>query len=170
MFFLANKSNAEDRWRKLLGTHQVDSIDELHDLANRVAPELAAGDILLLSGELGSGKTTFTQCLAAELGVGDRVTSPTFTLEAEYDLPRGHVANQLVHVDLYRWADRRPGAEDLLHLQELLDTAERYKRIVVIEWAEKMGDILPKKAWQIAFRYGDRSHRRVVEVTRRHEQ
>jgi len=163
--------SAKDALRHLLQpVHRIDDLDDLHALANAVASELKAGDVVVLSGELGSGKTTFTQCLAVEMGVGEKVTSPTFTLAAEYDLPHSHVANQLIHIDLYRWPQGELPAQDHAHMAEILSSAEKLKRIVVIEWAEKLGDLTPKKYWKISFNLGTKHHQRLVKVERVGEQ
>ncbi len=103
------------------------SDDQTVELARSVARRLRAGDVLLLVGDLGAGKTTFVRGLALGLGLDpDSVSSPTFTLIQEY---RGHPT--LYHVDLYRLE----GAEiDDLGLDELAAG----DAIVAIEWAEKL--------------------------------
>jgi tRNA threonylcarbamoyladenosine biosynthesis protein TsaE len=100
------------------------SPDETRGVARSVAPLLRAGDVLVVAGDLGSGKTTFVQGLAAGLGVTDPVVSPTFTLAREYD---GRV--RLVHVDVYR-LDR---AQEILELglDDLADDA-----VLVVEWGD----------------------------------
>lgn len=150
----------------------MNSIDALHSLAQRVAENVEAGDVLLLTGELGSGKTAFVKELAQVLQVGDVVTSPTFTVAAEYDVPHGHVLNQLVHVDLYRLGDSAEGTigeEDRQVVGEMLLMAQQLKRLVVIEWANK----LPRdtedghwwaRAWKLDFQYGRQENERVVTI------
>ena len=108
------------------------------------------GDIFALTGELGSGKTCFTGGLARGLGVGEEyaITSPTFTLINEYP---GRC--RLCHFDLYR----------LNHSSELLDLGyEEYisgEGVVVIEWAEKIAEVLPGDVVSVCFRYVDESKR-----------
>jgi tRNA threonylcarbamoyladenosine biosynthesis protein TsaE len=95
-------------------------------LATDLAPLLAAGDLLLLDGPLGAGKTFFTRALAHALGlVADaRVTSPTFTLVHEYE-----TEPKLVHADLYRLSDDERGVFELGLLPARDDGA-----LLVVEW------------------------------------
>ena len=94
---------------------------------------LPAGTVLLLNGNLGSGKTTFIQGLGAGLGITDAIASPTFTLINEYI--EGRVP--LYHIDLYRLAEPEVGA---LNLDLYWDSWEVEPGIVAIEWAEKLSD------------------------------
>lgn len=96
--------------------------EAMADLGARVAAELRAGDVVLLTGELGAGKTTFTRGLGAALGVRGTVTSPTFVLARTH--PRDEGA-PLVHVDAYRLSD----AAELDDLDIDVDGS-----IVVVEW------------------------------------
>jgi tRNA threonylcarbamoyladenosine biosynthesis protein TsaE len=95
-------------------------------LAADLAPLLAAGDLLLLEGPLGAGKTFFARALARRLGVGDdaRVTSPTFTLVHEYE-----TEPKLVHADLYRLSDDERSVFELGLLPQRDDGA-----LLVVEW------------------------------------
>jgi tRNA threonylcarbamoyladenosine biosynthesis protein TsaE len=95
-------------------------------LAADLAPLLAAGDLLLLEGPLGAGKTFFARALARCLGVADdvRVTSPTFTLVHEYE-----TEPKLVHADLYRLSDDERGVFELGLLPQRDDGA-----LLVVEW------------------------------------
>ncbi len=82
----------------LVGVFKVASIAETYDLAEKLAEELRGGEIILLSGDLGAGKTTFTKGLAQALGVTEEVTSPTFTIMNVYESGR----LKLNHLDMYR--------------------------------------------------------------------
>jgi tRNA threonylcarbamoyladenosine biosynthesis protein TsaE len=105
------------------------SEDATTDAGARLASELKAGDVVLLYGDLGAGKTAFVRGLARGLGAqADDVTSPTFTLVQEY---RGRVT--LYHVDLYRL---EPIEVDDLGLDELVSGSA----IVAIEWAERWSE------------------------------
>ncbi len=97
-------------------------------LAGRLALLLRPGDVVLLEGDLGAGKTTFTQGLAAALGVESGVTSPTFTLMNIYATTAGF---DLVHVDVYR-LERLSEVVDLA-LPEMLEDGA----VVIVEWGER---------------------------------
>jgi len=71
----------------MTGSFEVNSVEETWGLARKLAAELKPGDVLCLEGDLGAGKTTFTQGLAAALGVQGRVTSPTFCIVQEHRTP-----------------------------------------------------------------------------------
>jgi tRNA threonylcarbamoyladenosine biosynthesis protein TsaE len=102
-------------------------------LGSRIAKHLKPDTVVALSGELGAGKTTLIQGIAKGLGIDNYVTSPTFTLINEFKGKK-----DLYHIDLYRINDIRE-LEDL-SIEEYFNKGG----IVVIEWAEKAKDILPK--------------------------
>lgn len=106
---------------------ELDSLTEegLVALAERVAAVLQPGDVLVLSGEVGAGKTTFVRAAARALGVEERVTSPTYQLARRYE---GRVP--VNHLDLYRLEAVREW--DSLDLDEYL----RPEDVTFIEWAE----------------------------------
>jgi tRNA threonylcarbamoyladenosine biosynthesis protein TsaE len=122
---------------------QTDSEQATCSLAAALEPLLGAGDLLVLSGDLGAGKTTFVRGLAAALGVSARVTSPTFTLAHTY---QGRL--RLHHLDAYRL---ERGAEVLdLDLPALLDD----QAVVAIEWGDRLIAALPKGFLQIRIGLG----------------
>ena len=86
----------------------VNTVNETQKLAAKLAKNVAAGDTILLSGDLGAGKTTFTQGFAKELGIKRPVKSPTFTLVREYQTSEF----PLYHLDVYRLGEEG-NAEDL---------------------------------------------------------
>jgi len=94
--------------------------------------QLRRGDLVVLTGDLGTGKTTFTKGIARGLGVTERVTSPTFTIVQEYD---GRVP--VAHVDVYR-LERIQELHDF-GFEELLDG-----RVTVVEWGEAIARVLPR--------------------------
>lgn len=116
---------------------------ETFDLGNRVGRHLMGGEILLLTGPLGAGKTIFVKGIAAALGIDpEEVTSPSFTLVNPYEgrLP-------LYHIDLYR-LDEGASAAHAVDLDELLANESA---VIVIEWAERLGSYpLPPNVRRIA--------------------
>lgn len=106
----------------------------LSRLAEALAEVIRPGDVVLLVGDLGAGKTTFTQHVAGALGVVDRVTSPTFTIAHTYQAGPGAPVPCLMHLDAYRLR----GADDLdaVGLFDGLDEGAA----AVIEWGDIVGD------------------------------
>lgn len=111
--------------------------------------------VIGLSGELGAGKTTFTQAFAKELGVKETVVSPTFILERIYQLPKPSPFSHLVHIDAYRLANARELSE--LGWDALVTNP---KNLIMIEWADKIDQVLPPDAVRLFFshRGGDKRH------------
>ncbi len=113
---------------------------------------LTAGDIVALTGELGAGKTCFTQGIARGLGVPEvyQITSPTFTLVNEYP---GRL--NLIHLDVYRLSSSRD-LQDLGYEEFFFG-----KGVTVIEWAEKIQDIIPEKSLSVTMVYLDQNQRSI---------
>lgn len=122
---------------------RTNSAEETRALAAAVAPILRPGDLLILSGDLGGGKTAFVQGLAAAMGIGEPVTSPTFVLAQTYEGPL-----RLHHLDLYR-LDRPEELMDLA-IPELLES----RAVTAIEWGERFLQHLPPEYLQITFELG----------------
>jgi tRNA threonylcarbamoyladenosine biosynthesis protein TsaE len=127
-----------------------------HAGTGTAGPDMAANDgndgyCLALAGDLGSGKTTFTQGLARGLGVRAAVTSPTFTLINQYRTADGRL---LQHVDCYRLSNAPLEMWDV-GLGDLFAGGD----IVVIEWADRISGLLPDDYLEITFRYLDDSRR-----------
>jgi len=132
------------------------SIEETIDIGSAFAKRLKNGDVVALIGELGAGKTVFTKGIARGLGVKDvrYVNSPTFVIIKEYEgkLP-------LYHLDLYR-----------LDTSSVIDT-ENYEEyfygdgITVIEWADKVRNILPKKYTEVRLNVMG-ENKRIIEISR----
>ena len=116
---------------------------ETFRLGMQVGERLAGGEILLLSGPLGAGKTILVKGISAALGVDpDEVTSPSFTLVNPHE---GRLS--LFHIDLYR-LDEGAQAAHAVDLDELLRDE---RAVIVIEWAERMGRYpLPGNVWRVA--------------------
>ncbi len=127
--------------------------EDTRSLARQLAQTLHSPSVIALYGDLGAGKTLFTQALARALGVTDPVTSPTFTLINEYELPGG---SRLFHVDVYRLHDAVPEAI-ALGLEDLFDEG-----IVVIEWADRIQPILPEDRIEVHFQHAGEGRRRIT--------
>ncbi|HBE90474.1 MAG: tRNA (adenosine(37)-N6)-threonylcarbamoyltransferase complex ATPase subunit type 1 TsaE [Candidatus Andersenbacteria bacterium RIFCSPHIGHO2_12_FULL_46_9] len=149
----------------------VHSASSMRTLARELAKELRGGEILLLFGELGSGKTTFVQGLAKTLGVKESVTSPTFTIVAEYNLPPGKGGEgfgKLVHVDLYRLSMDEVASDPAV--KDVLEQAEKKDRLTVIEWADRLGEggiagiVGQENMWRIKFAHGKNLEERTVVI------
>lgn len=125
---------------------EVSSLDQLKAVASELATELAAGSVVVLDGDLGAGKTQFTQFLGGALGCADAITSPTFPLVQEYaaDLP-------MYHFDFYR----------LEHADELYNIGYydylEAGGVCIIEWGSKFAAEIPQNAvWIQLTKNGDK--------------
>ena len=136
----------------MTGVFEVNSVEETWELAKKLAAELKPGDIVCLEGDLGAGKTTFTQGLAAALGVLGRVTSPTFCIVQEHRGP-----SLLVHMDLYRLH----GEDDVIAIGWEDYLAEG--AILVVEWPERAGALIPAEANHVVFKHLDGEESRRIE-------
>lgn len=114
--------------------------DATDAFARRLAPLLRAGDVLLLQGQIGAGKTHLARALIQALGVAEAVPSPTFTLVQTYETPDFDVW----HADLYRLTHPHEAHE--LGLIEAFETA-----LCLVEWPEKLGEDQPKEALMMQF-------------------
>ncbi len=117
----------------------TNSKEETYEFGKKTAKHFKGGNILLLVGELGAGKTTLMKGLAAGFGIKNEITSPTFTLMNHYHIHDQKIKN-LVHIDTYRLKDE----------QELIDIGiEDYlcepESLCVIEWPEKITELLKNK-------------------------
>jgi len=128
--------------------------DETRALGRALGREVGAGDLVLVSGALGAGKTAFVQGLAEGLEVTEPVTSPTFTLMHTY---RGRVP--LIHVDVYRI--ERTGELADLALDELMADA-----VVAVEWGDVVAGVLPTRRIEVTIGFGDSDDERTIEVRR----
>jgi tRNA threonylcarbamoyladenosine biosynthesis protein TsaE len=132
---------------------ETSSAEETIALGTLLGEYLLAGDVLALSGELGAGKTAFTQGIAGGMGVRSAVTSPTFTLINRYTAPDGRV---LQHADCYRLGNASLEMWDV-GLTDLLAGDD----IVVIEWANRIPELLPRDQLALDFTYLDDTRRRI---------
>jgi tRNA threonylcarbamoyladenosine biosynthesis protein TsaE len=130
------------------------SVDETRDLASAVSALARAGDVVVLAGDLGAGKTAFVQGFGRGLGVVDRITSPTFTLVHVYDDGRIPIH----HLDVYR-LDQLSEALDL-GLAEMLDEGG----VVLIEWGDAITPVLPHDYLEVRLTFGDGDDDRQVAI------
>lgn len=135
------------------------SPDDTFNYGHQLGSRLQGGEILLLSGPLGAGKTIFVKGICAALGIDEEdVTSPSFTLVNPYG---GRL--QLYHLDLYR-LDEGATAAHAVDLDELLSDE---RAVIVIEWAERMGPYpLPSNVYRIELS-GDGDSPRTISISRR---
>jgi tRNA threonylcarbamoyladenosine biosynthesis protein TsaE len=135
-------------------TYRTTSEEETVALGERLARDLPARGVVLLTGNLGAGKTTLAKGIVSGLGAApaDEVSSPTFTLIHEYGNGR------VYHVDLYRLEEPRELAT--LGLEELFDR----DALVLIEWGERFGRFLPAERTEIRIRALDRDEREIEVI------
>ncbi|MBQ8615839.1 MAG: tRNA (adenosine(37)-N6)-threonylcarbamoyltransferase complex ATPase subunit type 1 TsaE [Clostridia bacterium] len=126
----------------------VNNLEETKKLANDFAAKLTGGEVVLLNGDLGAGKTTFTQFVFASLGVKEVVNSPTFAILKTY---QGKFV--LHHFDTYRIT-----TEEAIEsgFDEVIDEKNSIK---FIEWSENIAPLLPKKTITINIRYINENER-----------
>ena len=119
------------------------SVDETRDLAQAMASLARPGDVVVLAGDLGAGKTAFVQGFGRGLDVPDRITSPTFTLVHEYEgrLP-------VHHLDVYRLGHLSEALD--LGLSEMLDDGG----VVLIEWGDAILPVLPLDLLEVRITFG----------------
>jgi len=138
-----------------LGEFRSISPQQTFELGQEIGSRLQGGEILLLSGPLGAGKTIFVKGICSALGIDEEdVTSPSFTLVNPYS---GRL--RLYHLDLYR-LDHGASAAHAVDLDDLLADEDS---VIVIEWAERMGSYpLPANVWTIEIVGDGDDPRRIV--------
>ena len=135
------------------GIIEVNSLAEMHKLGVRVGEQLRAGDLILLSGPLGAGKTALTQGIGQALGI-ENITSPTFVISRIHP---GKIP--LVHVDAYRLQGDSTAIFDDLDLERYLPTS-----ITVVEWGEGLADRLADQYLEIKIEFGESDDQRLVSL------
>ena len=132
-----------------------DSIETMAE-AEKLALSLKGGEVIALHGDLGGGKTTFTKGLAEALHVADNITSPTFVMLKNYPAKIDNRMITFVHIDAYR----SDSVEDI-KLVGIEDFLNRDDVIMVVEWAEKIQEILPKNTININFKFINENTREI---------
>ena len=133
---------------------------ETMTLAEKFASQLEGGEVVALVGELGAGKTVFIKGLAKGLGVKQTITSPTFVLMKIYEVNKKNKIKNLCHIDAYRLKN----GQELIGIG-LNDWLSRSDVITVIEWADRVKEILPEKSIKIRLNYGKKENERTVKIT-----
>lgn len=130
--------------------------EETLDVGKKIAALLEGGDILSLVGNLGAGKTVLTRGISEVLGVVGGVKSPTFTLMNIYKAKNNQGIKLICHIDAYRLNN----AQDLLHIgaQEFFDDPSV---LTIVEWGDKVRDILPRRAKVISIESNKESERKI---------
>lgn len=130
-------------------------LDDTAELAQRFSKVLKPGDVMLLDGDIGMGKSFFARCLIqSSQDIPEDVPSPTFTIVQTYDTEIG----EIWHTDLYRLS----GADDIIELG-LLDAFET--SICLVEWPDRLETLVPQSALRLRFSPGPTDDARHVHVT-----
>lgn len=140
----------------------TEDAEQTRVLGETLAKRLLAGDLVTLQGELGAGKTTFVQGLARGLGVSENATSPTFMLIVEHE---GKMP--VLHIDAYRLTNRgdEPVCYDSLRDSGVLDALDREDAIKIVEWPERIWDVLPTARFALRLQQGADEGQREIEIT-----
>jgi tRNA threonylcarbamoyladenosine biosynthesis protein TsaE len=137
-----------------IGAVSTASVEQTRELGEALADVARPGDVVVLAGELGTGKTALAQGFARGLGVAEPVTSPTFTLARTYE---GRL--RLHHVDVYR-LDHLQEAEDL-GLAELVDDGG----VTLVEWGDVIAPALPAGHLEVRLAYGEAVDDRLLHLS-----
>ncbi len=136
------------------------------NLGKKIAKKLQGGKIIGLTGDLGAGKTVFIKGLTKGLSVRQAITSPTFVLMKIYPISNPCLRRQdkskilnFCHIDAYRLSS----GQDLIDVG-VKDWLNQANTITVIEWAERVKDILPKNAIFVKIKFGKRKNQRTIEI------
>lgn len=131
----------------------INSLEQMHQFGAKLGSKLKAGDLILLSGALGSGKTALTQGIGSAFGF-KKVTSPTFVISKIY---KGKP--NLVHVDAYRLQGEANAIFDDLDLESYLPTS-----VTVVEWGEGLIERIAEKYLEIKLNFGVNENQREIEI------
>lgn len=139
---------------KYVSKNVLESADTAKNFLENLKPKSRA-TVVALSGDLGSGKTTFAQAIGKLLGVVESMQSPTFVIEKIYDIDFKNF-RRLIHIDAYRLEKE----SELLHLgwEEIISEPGN---LILIEWPENVKDILPQDAIAVEFKFIDEKTREI---------
>ncbi len=139
--------------------YETHSAAETQAAAALLAGSLTGGEFVALVGDLGAGKTTFTQGLVAALGSMERVTSPTFTVIHEYAIPNHPTIRRVIHVDFYRFTQ-------VFELRALeLDAYRRPDTVILAEWPNAILGIDWHPDVTVSLTLGASADTRLVDIT-----
>ena len=122
---------------------QINSVDQMHQLGAKIGAQLKAGDVVVLTGELGSGKTVLTQGIASSVGIKN-ITSPTFVISRVYKSK-----TNFIHIDTYRLLDQGVSSFSDLDFESYLENS-----IFVIEWGASFVNTLTDQYLEIIIKQG----------------
>ena len=120
-----------------------------------MAKKMKGGEVVCLSGDLGAGKTTFAQGFLRGLGAEGPFVSPTFLIMKQYKIGRKKPFREIYHIDAYR-----VNAQNIIDLgwEEIV---KNKNNIIIIEWAEKISEIIPQSALEVEFEWLDKNKRKI---------
>lgn len=169
----STKAQGHSERNRTMKNYLTNNSSETLNLGEDFAKNLEGGDLVLLYGDLGAGKTTFVQGLARGLGIKDRILSPTFVLIRQYEIPhptpllKGEGGNRknsrqartrnLYHVDLYR-IEKQNDIESL-GLDEIINEKES---VTAVEWADRLLDFKQKKGYKVWFENTGEDKRKII--------
>ena len=137
--------------------YTTNSIEETRSVGRKLAQQMMPGKIFCLTGDLGSGKTTFTQGILEGLGASGPYSSPTFVIMKQYDLPfPKNGIERVYHVDAYRVDNK-----DFKTLG-FSEWCEDAKGVVILEWPERVTELLPKEKIEITFKNVSENEREII--------
>jgi len=136
------------------------SVEQTGEIAKEFLEKISHGIydgalVVGLYGDLGSGKTTFTQAIAKHLGIKNNITSPTFVIEKKY-MTENMLFENLVHIDAYRL--EKPEELSALSWKE---TVSNTKNLILIEWPERVASLLPENHAKIMFKFISETEREI---------
>ena len=132
---------------------KISSADELRQLGEKLGQTLCGGEVIELIGDIGAGKTTFTQGLARGLAIISAITSPSFTISNTYESEKGLI---LRHYDFYRLNDAG------IMKDEIFESINNPKIITVVEWGDSVRGVLPEDRQTIEIKYSENPESREV--------